>query len=340
MVISTLMHVVIGVVLLAVYWQSGRDSPMRSLVEQPIVIPEDREEELTLGSNDATTASINWLGIMRDEAVEGEAEISEVEQAAQTTVVGESADIVEEAVEQPLEEVIEEPTEMVERVAQEEFEREEILAAVEEMTKDVADAVGEMVGQAVEGIDALMEGAASDVVIPERVEGGGGAPLVEEQPDPMTEATAPARVVKESAEGVVGMVGVLSEREVTATRIKKAIDVDPRTPNAPIIGKGLEILTMRPRYSSAVRVSGISKNPVVLMWFDSTGKVSKAEFVRDGKVVYSSGVVGVDEPLLNAVYQWRAKGTQIDDLDPKDPADLVEVTIKFMFRRERPGSTD
>jgi len=125
-----------------------------------------------------------------------------------------------------------------------------------------------------------------------------------------------------------------------ATRIKRAIEVDPHTPNAPIVGKGMEILTVRPRYTAAVRLSAVPKNPIVVMWFDGKGKVSKAEFLRDGKKVYSSGVVGVDQPLLNAMYQWRAKGKEIEALDADDPESLVEVSIKIVFRKERKGRSD
>ena len=336
LVVSVLLHGVIAVLLavLAGLPSDGGAMTSPARMNREMVRPMEDEDELKLGMNEATAASITWLGIQRPEPVEGEAEISETEQAAQTPVVGNAPEFVEEAVEQPVIEPVEQPTEVVEREPVEVIEPEEIAAAVEEMTTDAADAAGELVGEAIESIEALMDEVASAVVIPERVDGGGGAPVVAEA---SPEATAQTPVVEATTQeaAVAGTVGVLTEREVVATRIKRAIDVDPRKPNAPIVGKGMEIKTVHPRYPTAVRLSALPKNPIVLIYFNGLGKVKKAEFLRDGVLVYSTGVKGVDGPLLNAIYQWRAKGAEIDRLDPADPDDVVEVSIKIVYRPER-----
>jgi outer membrane biosynthesis protein TonB len=151
------------------------------------------------------------------------------------------------------------------------------------------------------------------------------------------QSEASESATQSDTERPAGTPGVLSEREVVATRIKRALDVDPYKPNAPIAGKGLEIITVRPRYSSTIRMSAVPKNPIVLIYFGKDGTVAKAEFLRDRRYVYSSGVTGVDEPLLNAIYQWKAKGKQIDEIEGDD---LLEVSIKILFRRERSDGSD
>lgn len=358
MIVSVLLHVVVGMIVLGVRWPAGGGGARSAVVDERVMVPEEKEEELTLGVDEARAASINWLGVQKQEAVEGEAEISETDQAAQTLVAGDSYEASQAAQEVSPEETAElvEDVKRAESVEAAQFETQEMQEAVEEMTVEIAEAVSESVTnttrEAVEGINALIEEVASALVIPEEVEGGDSVAISETEIPKVQESVNTAEALQEqkpqekktaaptSEDRVVGAPGVLSDREVAATRIKKAIKVDPHTPNAPIVGKGLEILTVRPRYTSAVRLSAIPKNPIVVMWFNATGKVTRAEFVRDGKVLYSSGVIGVDEPLLNAIYQWRAKGAQIDGLDPKDPTDLVEVTIKILFQRERSESSD
>lgn len=378
MLLSVLLH---GLVVMVLLWTGLPGSGSGS---SPVMSPEDlmpieeEPEKKRLGLNEAQSASIDWLGIERPEAVEGEAELSDTNQAAQTLVVGNGA---ESAAEEIPVEVAQEEVSATQEVPPVE-QADESLA--ESVTEPVADPLLETVTEAVvdeplqEEVDPALQ-PVQQQVIDERV--------VEEQPvdpmiDPMevtrqegivvTQEPAEPNEAEQSTESVAvveqqiideaqaaesmaeqarppqeqivvtkqqaataGEVGVLSRREVVATRIKKAIPVDPHTPNAPVVGKGLEIITVRPRYTSAIRLSAVPTNPIVVMWFDARGRVAKAEFLKDGRKVYSSGVVGVDEPLLNAIYRWRAKGAEIEALDPSDPRSLHEVSIKIIYQRER-----
>jgi len=330
-VVSVLLHLVgVGVLFSIQFPSSGVSNP--SVVSERLITPVEKEEELRLGLNEAESASIDWLGIKQPEAVVGEAVISEVDQAAQAVVVGESEVVAAE----------ETPVEFVEEAI-------EVAAVVEvqEPVEEVVDFVEELVEQAALPVEVIEVLAEDGVVVSEAVvEEDVGEEI--EQAEVKRVEVSEAVEASEAREAVVpkpepvqaGSSGVLSKREVVATRIERAIEVDPHKPNTPIVGKGLEILTVRPRYTSAVRLSAVPKNPIVVMWFDGTGKVSKAEFLRDEKKVYSSGVVGVDEPLLSAMYQWRAKGKRIDGLDVDDPKSLVEVSIKIVFQVERKGSSD
>ena len=127
----------------------------------------------------------------------------------------------------------------------------------------------------------------------------------------------------------------MTDREVVATAIDRAIPADPRRANQPIAGEGLEITTVMPRWSSTARLTGAPANPIVVLHFGADGRVVYADFLREKRREYSSGSVLFDEPLISAMYRWRAKGERIDELDPEDPDDVVEVTIKVLFHSER-----
>lgn len=314
MALSVVLHVV-GLMALFSIRLSGGGGSIPSMTNEQLVVPAEREDELQLGINEARSASIDWLGVKEPEPVVGEAAISETDQAAQAVVVGESEEVVAEMVE---------PVEAVEAV-EEVLAVEEVVEAVEEPVVDEGD------GVVIAETPEPSEKQESETVV---VNDGDPIEAVEQ----VQEAKKP--VVPTPAPVPAGDRGVLSQKEVVATRKERAIDVDPHKPNTPVVGEGLEILTVRPRYTSAVRLSAVPKNPIVVMWFDAKGKVSRAEFLREGKRVYSSGIVGVDEPLMNAIYQWRAKGKRIDALDAEDPRSLVEVSIKIVYQKERKGSSD
>ncbi len=316
-VASVLLHVVAGAVLLSVKMPGFGDDSKLMTVEE-VVKPLEQEDELRLGLTEAKSASIDWLGVNDPEPVAGEAAISETNQAAQAIVVGESIEVIPEVVS---EEAPVEPVEEVIEVAVVEPVVEPVAEPVEEPVEEIETPIEDAVVVAVEAKPIEVEPAEVEPVEPREAKES-VTPNPKQKPVP------------------VGTAGVLSKRESIATRIKRAIEVDPHKPNAPIVGKGLEIKTVHPRYPTAVRLSALPKNPVVVILFDAKGKVSKAEFLRDGRKVYSSGSPGVDGPLLNAIYQWRAKGKQIDALDVDDPKSLVEVTIKIVYQKERKGKSD
>lgn len=327
--VSVLLHVLGAAVVLTTGLPIGNGSDALESRDQLIPPLEQEEEELKLGIDAASTASIDWLGIDRPEEVVGEAEISETNQASQTLVVGEREVIAaEEAAE-------ESPIEPVEETLEQMVDTPEVQQAIEVAVEQVQESI-EKLAEPFEAVETLIDDAA---VLLESAEAA-VEEQIKEEVETGQSAEVNEQVAAERAPKPIGTAGELSEKESVATRIKKALEMDPHKANAPVVGKGLEIITVRPRYTSAVRLSAIPKNPVVVIWFDAAGKVRKAEFLRDGRIEYSSGVVGVDEPLLNAIYRWKAKGKQIDELDPADPESLVEVTIKIVYQRERKIVTD
>jgi len=128
---------------------------------------------------------------------------------------------------------------------------------------------------------------------------------------------------------------MVSNRESTASIIKRAIKVDAGALNKPIVGNGLEITTVEPKFPASVRFTQRPNNPVLLIRFDASGRVRKVQFLRDGRRLLDTGSEEVNEPLLSAVYKWRAKGKEIDALDSADPESSIEISMRILFNRER-----
>lgn len=118
--------------------------------------------------------------------------------------------------------------------------------------------------------------------------------------------------------------GLKSDRESLATSERDPIDVRPGRPAA---GKGVEILTVRPRWSYTTQLTSAPRNPVVRVEFGKGGKVVKAEFVNGG-----TGSRDVDEPLISALYRWTAKGAAIDKLASRPEGEVVALTFRVLLR--------
>lgn len=118
--------------------------------------------------------------------------------------------------------------------------------------------------------------------------------------------------------------GEQDDREADASAIIDSIDVVPGRPAA---AKGLRIQTSRPQWSMATKLTARPRNPAIRIVFGPTGRVTKADFVL-GK---STGYPDVDQPLLNAIYRWTARGEAIDKLNPADSRSGVSVTVNIIL---------
>ncbi len=92
-------------------------------------------------------------------------------------------------------------------------------------------------------------------------------------------------------------------------------------PGAVVTGQGIEIKTVVPRISVIARMSIIPRNPVVKVTFDRTGQVSTARFIRN------TGYENWDGPVLASLYQWRASGKRLKEIN--GPFDL-EIEMIFV----------
>jgi len=75
---------------------------------------------------------------------------------------------------------------------------------------------------------------------------------------------------------------------------------------------------------------GRRQNPIVEFYFLRTGKILDIRFAEDEETghIYNTGSADGDEGLLNNLYRWRAKGSQLDEL----PEDDDEATLKVVIR--------
>lgn len=139
-------------------------------------------------------------------------------------------------------------------------------------------------------------------------------------PPPSAPATPPAA----APGGVVDeqFPGEISDRESEATAIREALVVEP---GKPVAGKGLQVKTIRPRWSHFTLLTATPRDAVVRVSFNRFGKVEDVEFLQD------TGRPDVDRPLLDAVYNWTASGKELEKLAPPIEGKPVE-TVKLVFR--------
>lgn len=141
------------------------------------------------------------------------------------------------------------------------------------------------------------------------------------------QASAPATAERS------GNPGEKSPKQVDASALEDSTEVRP---GRPIAAKGLEITTRRPQFSKVTRVVAYPENPVL-----------EAKFVRDGTVrsvrlLKSSGFPDVDQPVIDAVFAWTAKGealrklpaaprkaspSALGDTQAEEPGVVIKFTI-------------
>lgn len=113
----------------------------------------------------------------------------------------------------------------------------------------------------------------------------------------------------------------VSEADTSPTSRIPAIDVKLGRPAA---GQGLEVITVRPRFSVTTTLTTMPQRSSIDVVFGRDGTVLKAAFL-EGK---TTGYADVDGPLLDAVYRWRAKGKALLDLPAgRDPSKGLVVTF-------------
>ncbi len=118
-------------------------------------------------------------------------------------------------------------------------------------------------------------------------------------------------------------VGRKSDRESDPTSIDREIKQEELGP--PLSAKGLEIKTVRPRFTHYTRLTARPIDPTVRLRFDRSGKVAEVTMTR------SSGIADVDRPLLDALYQWRAAGVELERIPEGDPTAGIIVSFKILL---------
>lgn len=340
---------------------SGLEAPENISIPDMPVPPQPEEDPLRLGREDAKSASITWLGVLEN-PIEGEAPESEVEQAelaintgvqditqptpTPSTPVVETIPDPQSIPEQTPEPVTEpEPVQSQDPVEQPEqttpiepIEIEPMPEPVIEITDSTTidpEPQPEPIEEPVPVEPAPVE-PAPDVPAEESTESQ------EQQPEPTPAATSdsePTQPEQPTPTSVTeqGKPGEEDDRESVASKIKRAETHDVSALNRPLSSAGLEIKPVEPRYPATVRFTQLPRNPILIIRFNAQGRVVFVDFIRDEekKKVYDTGSRAVDEPLLSAVYKWRASGEPLKKLDPDDPKSFIEISMKILFRDEK-----
>ncbi len=117
---------------------------------------------------------------------------------------------------------------------------------------------------------------------------------------------------------------IVSEKEADATSRERIVEWEPGRPPAV---EGLDIRTVRPRWTVTTKITAVPRNPLVRMEFRKNGTVARA-FYLEGE---DSGYPAVDGPLLDAIYAWTAKGRALEALPADDPEIVVPITMRIML---------
>ncbi len=90
-----------------------------------------------------------------------------------------------------------------------------------------------------------------------------------------------------------------------------------------VAGKGIEIRPTRPKFGLLARTLALPAPPRVEVVFGRNGAVKRARIVR------SSGYsTEIDEPIINAVYEWTASGKALAELPPNPSAEMrLNLTV-------------
>ena len=159
---------------------------------------------------------------------------------------------------------------------------------------------------------------------PEDAGGASGAtePSSRSAQSPTQPATESSNPTSSPQEGADPTSAPRSDRESAPVTLRN--HADTVQPGGVLVGEGIEIKTVRPRFSVVTRVSVLPRNPMALVVFDhEDGRVIEA------KLITSSGYPNVDGPVLASLYQWRATGLKLDELDRP-----FELKIRLVLMNE------
>jgi len=114
-----------------------------------------------------------------------------------------------------------------------------------------------------------------------------------------------------------------AEKDASARALKKPVKVDP---GRPVAAEGLDIRTVRPKWSHTTLLTSRPRSPVIRVYFNRQGKVDRAVFERN------TGNRFVDQPLMNAVYAWTARGEALNDLAKEENESTLEIIFEISLR--------
>lgn len=154
------------------------------------------------------------------------------------------------------------------------------------------------------------------------------APAPPEEEAPESEASPSSGASSSSAPtpatgGQSKQKGIRSDRESEAFS-KKVIDAPMRDGRVQA-GKGLNIITRRADFTNTTLLTAPPRDTMIRISFQKSGRVKRAEFINGS----ATGNPNVDDPLMNAIYRWRASGKDLHALGVEETLSVVvRVTFK------------
>jgi len=112
-------------------------------------------------------------------------------------------------------------------------------------------------------------------------------------------------------------------KEAAPTSQEKPIEVNP---GKPLAAEGLDIETVAPQFSRLTEITARPRDALARLHFDRSGRV------RDVDLIQSTGYGEVDDPLLDSLYRWRAKGKRLKELPPAGRGSTVALVFRIRLR--------
>ncbi len=139
-----------------------------------------------------------------------------------------------------------------------------------------------------------------------------------------------------------GAPGELDERASDAAMRRTARELPIDRLGRPLQASGdLQLTTVRPTWSLQVRNAySPRRNPFIEIRFGADGRVRWARFVPLADGTVGSGYEEVDQPLLNAVFRWTARGEAIEALRDRGPGATHDIVMRFLLVPAVPGERD
>lgn len=334
------------------------------------VLPPDPDDPLRLGMDVPQNASIAWLGVLEN-PIEAAAPESEVEQAQLSPTPGEqpepepepappptepTAEPVTEPITEPVIDPVPEPVPppTIEPPPVTQAPPEEVPAVVPPPVTEPAEPAppaqpeqptiepGPTEPEVILPVPDPREMGPPEPTPEQRAEADAAAAAEQAPPPPPVTPTPPAQPAPTRPPTPQGAPGELDERASDAAKRRTARELPIDRLGRPLQASGdLQLNTVRPTWSLQVRNAySPRRNPFVEIRFGADGRVKLARFVPLADGTVGSGYEEVDQPLLNAVYRWTARGPAIAALDPRDPDSTHDLVMRFLLVPSVPGDRD
>lgn len=274
-------------------------------------LPEAEEPPLVLGLEQSEADSKAWLGVETITEAQQAAK-SDVEQAALSpnAAAENSAEAPSPVIEQ---------AERVESTVQEQeaHQSAKAITASPPLGPPIPDWLDELDAQA----SVMPRAETVPITEPKQSES-------EKSQDFAQQARPAAPAQPEASSGAqAGVPGLMSDKEAAGTSLLDPIQW--RVNGQVLAAEGLEITPKAPQWDFVTRATQRPRDPVVQIKFGRDGRVKKAWFVRQGDRILNAGAPSVDEPIMHAIYRWRAKGERLTKLSAADEDAGVIITVKI-----------